>query len=243
MPATKESKKENSNKIKDFAPVAGKNNSNKLRNFPRNSLEEIFAKLQPLVYEIEKNQMANILSELKTGKELNSEQFTFINNCYDSHMEELLPELAQEEYNNWIVPLTIAFILVGIICRVSSNKDPSIALVFVAGINLLAIALTVFVADSLVVKTVKEWVENSSVLEYDKRRLKRTFLMHHRKALFFACAIVALAAIFELIMWFAQLLEIGNDVVSILAFGLAFCSEYVENIMIREYESFIKENV
>ena len=113
----------------------------------------------------------------------------------------------------------------------------------IAGLNIIALVLTIFTAYSSINKTVTEWVTESKILEEDKKRLLSQFAKARKRIIFACWGIVAVVIIFELIMGKNNLLGLGNDITSIIALGFAISSEKIVNMCIRFFEMQLKENV
>jgi len=241
---TIETKEQSSSNGIEKLPYTPNIQANKYRKFPRKNLEEIFSELSPAAYEFDQGKMSSILKQVKEGKQLNNEQSIFINNYYLDNFCSLFPDIPKENFNSWIIPFTICFVVLGIVLRaVSNGSKEGLDLLVVAGLNIIAVVFTVFTAYSSVNKTVTEWVKESKILEEDKTRLLKNF-SKGKHIISLACwAIVVLVFIFELAMGCHNVLGLGNDITSIIALGLAISSEIIVNALIRHFEMQLKEDV
>lgn len=217
--------------------------ANKIRKFPRKDLESIFSELSSVAYESDQGKMNSILNQVKEGKQLDNEQSVYLNNYYADNFCSLLPAVPKEDFNSWIIPFAIGFVVLGIVMRVATNgSTEGYDMLVIAGLNIIALVLTVFTAYSSINKTVTEWITESKILEEDKKRLLGKFTKARRIVFGVCWGIVAVVVIFELIMDCKNTLALGNDITAIVALGFAISSEKIVNMCIRSFEVWLKEN-
>lgn len=216
--------------------------SNKFRKFPRKDLETIFSELSSVAYEVDQKKMNSILNQVKEGKQLNNEQSNYLNNYYVDNFSTLLPKIPKADYNGWIMPVTLCFVILGIILRVKANNSAEgFDLLVVAGLNIIAFVLTVFTAYSSINKSVTEWINRSKILKEDKKHLLNEFSKGRRILSLVCWVIILLIFGFELIMGTNNILGLGNDITSIIALGLAISSDKIVDTLIRNFEVWLKE--
>lgn len=166
-----ETKSKKQNQSNDIGQIPGVSDiiANKIRKFPRKDLESIFSELSSVAYEVDQEKMSSILDQVKEGKQLDNEQSVYLNNYYVDNFYSLLPAIPKEDFNSWIIPFAIGFVLLGITMRVATNgSTEGFDMLVIAGLNVIALVLTVFTAYSSIYKTVTEWVMESKILEEDK---------------------------------------------------------------------------
>lgn len=240
-----ETKSKKQNQSNDIGQIPGVSDikANKIRKFPRKDLESIFSELSSVAYEVDQGKMSSILDQVKEGKQLDNEQSVYLNNYYVDNFYSLLPAIPKEDFNSWIIPFAIGFVLLGITMRVATNgSTEGFDMLVIAGLNVIALVLTVFTAYSSIYKTVTEWVTESKILEEDKKRLLGKFSKARRMVLFVCWGIIVAVIIFELIMGCKDILSLGNDITAIIALGFAISSEKIVNMCIRFFEVRLKEN-
>lgn len=240
-----ETKSKKQNQSNDIGHIPGVSDiiANKIRKFPRKDLESIFSELSSVAYEVDQEKMSSILDQVKEGKQLDNEQSVYLNNYYVDNFYSLLPAIPKEDFNSWIIPFAIGFVLLGITMRVATNgSTEGFDMLVIAGLNVIALVLTVFTAYSSIYKTVTEWVMESKILEEDKKRLLGKFSKERRIVLFVCWGIIVAVIISELIMGCKGILGLGNDITAIIALGFAISSEKIVNMCIRFFEVRLKEN-
>lgn len=240
-----ETKSKKQNQSNDIGQIPGVSDiiANKIRKFPRKDLESIFSELSSVAYEVDQEKMSSILDQVKEGKQLDNEQSVYLNNYYVDNFYSLLPAIPKEDFNSWIIPFAIGFVLLGITMRVATNgSTEGFDMLVIAGLNVIALVLTVFTAYSSIYKTVTEWVMESKILEEDKKRLLGKFSKERRIVLFVCWGIIVAVIISELIMGCKGILGLGNDITAIIALGFAISSEKIVNMCIRFFEVRLKEN-
>ena len=240
-----ETKSKKQNQSNDIGQIPGVSDiiANKIRKFPRKDLESIFSELSSVAYEVDQEKMSSILDQVKEGNQLDNEQSVYLNNYYVDNFYSLLPAIPKEDFNCWIIPFAIGFVLLGITMRVATNRSTEgFDMLVIAGLNVIALVLTVFTAYSSLYKTVTEWVMESKILEEDKKCLLGKFSKERRIVLFVCWVIIVAVIIYELIMGYKGILGLGNDITAIIALGFAISSEKIVNMCIRFFEVRLKEN-
>lgn len=221
--------------------TASANVANKIKKINRHDLGNIFKKLEPNAFPYDRNQREALLHTIDDGNQLGPEDYTFISDTYTSHINELLPEIDREQDNNWIVSVTVIYVIAGIGLRLLLNSYEQPVMLFMGAFNILAVGLALFVLSGSINKRIDTWISQSLLLDEDKTVLRGKYSTTK-------CWVITAAWIIEIIIIVAQivlyrkgLLAIGNDAISILAFGIALFSENVETFFVRKFETELAE--
>lgn len=201
----------------------------------------IFDKLEPNAFQYEKDQREELLNRLDQGNQISTEDYTFISQTYASHINELLPSIEKEQNGNWIIPFTFIYVISGIGLRCLLNADEQSVLLVMGVINILALGLALFVLCGNINKRVTNWISQALILDEDKKTLLAQYAPKRNWIFVIAGIIEGLILVIEIILYNKGVLAIGNDAVSIIAFGIAFFSENVETCLVQKIEKELTE--
>lgn len=198
--------------------TASDNIENKIKKINRNDLGRIFKKLESNAFPYDKNQRDDLLQNIDDGNQLKPEDYDFISQTYSSHINELLPELDRERDNNWIISVTFLYMVIGIVFRLALVPYEQLLVLFMGGLSTLAVGLALFVLSGNINRRINAWISQAVILDEDKKVL----LSNHSKTKYLVLAITWVVEIVIIIAQFVlyhyELLSIGNDAISILAF-------------------------
>ena len=201
----------------------------------------IFKKLESNAFPYDKNQRDDLLQNIDDGNQLKPEDYDFISQTYSSHINELLPELDRERDNNWIISVTFLYMVIGIVFRLALVPYEQLLVLFMGGLSTLAVGLALFVLSGNINRRINAWISQAVILDEDKKVL----LSNHSKTKYLVLAITWVVEIVIIIAQFVlyhyELLSIGNDAISILAFGIALSSDNVETFFVRKFEAKLME--
>ena len=221
--------------------TASDNIENKIKKINRNDLGRIFKKLESNAFPYDKNQRDDLLQNIDDGNQLKPEDYDFISQTYSSHINELLPELDRERDNNWIISVTFLYMVIGIVFRLVLVPYEQLLVLFMGGLSTLAVGLALFVLSGNINRRINAWISQAVILDEDKKVL----LSNHSKTKYLVLAITWVVEIVIIIAQFVlyhyELLSIGNDAISILAFGIALSSDNVETFFVRKFEAKLME--
>lgn len=221
--------------------TASDNIENKIKKINRNDLGRIFKKLESNAFPYDKNQRDDLLQNIDDGNQLKPEDYDFISQTYSSHINELLPELDRERDNNWIISVTFLYMVIGIVFRLALVPYEQLLVLFMGGLSTLAVGLALFVLSGNINRRINAWISQAVILDEDKKVL----LSNHSKTKYLVLAITWVVEIVIIIAQFVlyhyELLSIGNDAISILAFGIALSSDNVETFFVRKFEAKLME--
>lgn len=221
--------------------TASDNIENKIKKINRNDLGRIFKKLEPNAFPYDKNQRDDLLQNIDDGNQLKPEDYDFISQTYSSHINELLPELDRERDNNWIISVTFLYMVIGIVFRLVLVPYEQLLVLFMGGLSTLAIGLALFVLSGNINRRINAWISQAVILDEDKKVL----LSNHSKTKYLVLAITwaveIVIIIAQFVLYHHELLSIGNDSISILAFGIALFSDNVETFFVRKFEAKLME--
>lgn len=221
--------------------TASDNIENKIKKINRNDLGRIFKKLESNAFPYDKNQRDDLLQNIDDGNQLKPEDYDFISQTYSSHINELLPELDRERDNNWIISVTFLYMVIGIVFRLALVPYEQLLVLFMGGLSPLAVGLALFVLSGNINRRINAWISQAVILDEDKKVL----LSNHSKTKYLVLAITWVVEIVIIIAQFVlyhyELLSIGNDAISILAFGIALSSDNVETFFVRKFEAKLME--
>ena len=221
--------------------TASDNIENKIKKINRNDLGRIFKKLEPNAFPYDKNQRDDLLQNIDDGNQLKPEDYDFISQTYSSHINELLPELDRERDNNWIKSVTFLYMVIGIVFRLVLVPYEQLLVLFMGGLSTLAVGLALFVLSGNINRRINAWISQAVILDEDKKVL----LSNHSKTKYLVLAITwaveIVIIIAQFVLYHHELLSIGNDAISILAFGIALFSDNVETFFVRKFEAKLME--
>lgn len=221
--------------------TASDNIENKIKKINRNDLGRIFKKLEPNAFPYDKNQRDDLLQNIDDGNQLKPEDYDFISQTYSSHINELLPELDRERDNNWIISVTFLYMVIGIVFRLVLVPYEQLLVLFMGGLSTLAVGLALFVLSGNINRRINAWISQAVILDEDKKVL----LSNHSKTKYLVLAITwaveIVIIIAQFVLYHHELLSIGNDAISILAFGIALFSDNVETFFVRKFETKLME--
>lgn len=221
--------------------TASDNIENKIKKINRNDLGRIFKKLEPNAFPYDKNQRDDLLQNIDDGNQLKPEDYDFISQTYSSHINELLPELDRERDNNWIISVTFLYMVIGIVFRLVLVPYEQLLVLFMGGLSTLAVGLALFVLSGNINRRINAWISQAVILGEDKKVL----LSNHSKTKYLVLAITwaveIVIIIAQFVLYHHELLSIGNDAISILAFGIALFSDNVETFFVRKFEAKLME--
>ena len=221
--------------------TASDNIENKIKKINRNDLGRIFKKLEPNAFPYDKNQRDDLLQNIDDGNQLKPEDYDFISQTYSSHINELLPELDRERDNNWIISVTFLYMVIGIVFRLVLVPYEQLLVLFMGGLSTLAVVLALFVLSGNINRRINAWISQAVILDEDKKVL----LSNHSKTKYLVLAITwaveIVIIIAQFVLYHHELLSIGNDAISILAFGIALFSDNVETFFVRKFEAKLME--
>lgn len=233
MNTATESKKQNQ--------ATSSNVENKIKKINRRDLENIFKKLEANAFPCDKNSREELLHAIDNGNQLRPEDYTFISDTYTSHINELLPEIDKEQDNNWIVSVTVVYVIAGIGLRIFLNSYVQPVMLFMGACNILAAGLALFVLSESINKRINTWISQSLLLDEDKAKLRLKYRKVKRWVIAVAWIIEVIIVVVQILLYHKGLLTIGNDSISILAFGIALFSENVEIYFVRKFETELME--
>ena len=221
--------------------TASDNIENKIKKINRNDLGRIFKKLESNAFPYDKNQRDDLLQNIDDGNQLKPEDYDFISQTYSSHINELLPELDRERDNNWIISVTFLYMVIGIVFRLVLVPYEQLLVLFMGGLSTLAVGLALFVLSGNINRRINAWISQAVILDEDKKVL----LSNHSKTKYLVLAITwaveIVIIIAQFVLYHHELLSIGNDAISILAFGIALFSDNVETFFVRKFEAKLME--
>lgn len=221
--------------------TASDNIENKIKKINRNDLGRIFKKLEPNAFPYDKNQRDDLLQNIDDGNQLKPEDYDFVSQTYSSHINELLPELDRERDNNWIISVTFLYMVIGIVFRLVLVPYEQLLVLFMGGLSTLAVGLALFVLSGNINRRINAWISQAVILDEDKKVL----LSNHSKTKYLVLAITwaveIVIIIAQFVLYHHELLSIGNDAISILAFGIALFSDNVETFFVRKFEAKLME--
>lgn len=212
--------------------TASDNIENKIKKINRNDLGRIFKKLEPNAFPYDKNQRDDLLQNIDDGNQLKPEDYDFISQTYSSHINELLPELDRERDNNWIISVTFLYMVIGIVFRLVLVPYEQLLLLFMGGLSTLAVGLALFVLSGNINRRINAWISQAVILDEDKKVLLSNHSKTKHLVLAITWAVEIVIIIAQFVLYHHELLSIGNDSISILAFGIALFSDNVETFLL-----------
>lgn len=221
--------------------TASDNIENKIKKINRNDLGRIFKKLAPNAFPYDKNQRDDLLQNIDDGNQLKPEDYDFISQTYSSHINELLPELDRERDNNWIISVTFLYMVIGIVFRLVLVPYEQLLVLFMGGLSTLAIGLALFVLSGNINRRINAWISQAVILDEDKKVLLSNHSKTKHLVLAITWAVEIVIIIVQFVLYHHELLSIGNDSISILAFGIALFSDNVETFFVRKFEAKLME--
>lgn len=221
--------------------TASDNIENKIKKINRNDLGRIFKKLEPNAFPYDKNQRDDLLQNIDDGNQLKPEDYDFISQTYSSHINELLPELDRERDNNWIISVTFLYMVIGIVFRLVLVPYEQLLLLFMGGLSTLAVGLALFVLSGNINRIINAWISQAVILDEDKKVLLSNHSKTKHLVLAITWAVEIVIIIAQFVLYHHELLSIGNDSISILAFGIALFSDNVETFFVRKFEAKLME--
>ena len=221
--------------------TASDNIENKIKKINRNDLGRIFKKLEPNAFPYDKNQRDDLLQNIDDGNQLKPEDYDFISQTYSSHINELLPELDRERDNNWIISVTFLYMVRGIVFRLVLVPYEQLLLLFMGGLSTLAVGLALFVLSGNINRRINAWISQAVILDEDKKVLLSNHSKTKHLVLAITWAVEIVIIIAQFVLYHHELLSIGNDSISILAFGIALFSDNVETFFVRKFEAKLME--
>lgn len=213
--------------------TASDNIENKIKKINRNDLGRIFKKLEPNAFPYDKNQRDDLLQNIDDGNQLKPEDYDFISQTYSSHINELLPELDRERDNNWIISVTFLYMVIGIVFRLVLVPYEQLLVLFMGGLSTLAVGLALFVLSGNINRRINAWISQAVILDEDKKVLLSNHSKTKHLVLAITWAVEIVIIIVQFVLYHLELLSIGNDSISILAFGIALFSDNVETFFVR----------
>ena len=221
--------------------TASDNIENKIKKINRNDLGRIFKKLEPNAFPYDKNQRDDLLQNIDDGNQLKPEDYDFISQTYSSHINELLPELDRERDNNWIISVTFLYMVIGIVFRLVLVPYEQLLLLFMGGLSTLAVGLALFVLSGNINRRINAWISQAVILDEDKKVLLSNHSKTKHLVLAITWAVEIVIIIAQFVLYHHELLSIGNDSISILAFVIALFSDNVETFFVRKFEAKLME--
>lgn len=221
--------------------TASDNIENKIKKINRNDLGRIFKKLEPNAFPYDKNQRDDLLQNIDDGNQLKPEDYDFISQTYSSHINELLPELDRERDNNWIISVTFLYMVIGIVFRLVLVPYEQLLVLFMGGLSTLAVGLALFVLSGNINRRINAWISQAVILDEDKKVLLSNHSKTKHLVLAITWAVEIVIIIVQFVLYHLELLSIGNDSISILAFGIALFSNNVETFFVRKFEAKLME--
>lgn len=221
--------------------TASDNIENKIKKINRNDLGRIFKKLEPNAFPYDKNQRDDFLQNIDDGNQLKPEDYDFISQTYSSHINELLPELDRERDNNWIISVTFLYMVIGIVFRLVLVPYEQLLVLFMGGLSTLAVGLALFVLSGNINRRINAWISQAVILDEDKKVLLSNHSKTKHLVLAITWAVEIVIIIVQFVLYHLELLSIGNDSISILAFGIALFSDNVETFFVRKFEAKLME--
>ena len=221
--------------------TASDNIENKIKKINRNDLGRIFKKLEPNAFPYDKNQRDDLLQNIDDGNQLKPEDYDFISQTYSSHINELLPELDRERDNNWIISVTFLYMVIGIVFRLVLVPYEQLLLLFMGGLSTLAVGLALFVLSGNINRRINAWISQAVSLDEDTKVLLSNHSKTKHLVLAITWAVEIVIIIAQFVLYHHELLSIGNDSISILAFGIALFSDNVETFFVRKFEAKLME--
>lgn len=221
--------------------TASDNIENKIKKINRNDLGRIFKKLEPNAFPYDKNQRDDLLQNIDDGNQLKPEDYDFISQTYSSHINELLPELDRERDNNWIISVTFLYMVIGIVFRLVLVPYEQLLVLFMGGLSTLAVGLALFVLSGNINRRINAWISQAVILDEDKKVLLSNHSKTKHLVLAITWAVEIVIIIAQFVLYHHELLSIGNDAISILAFGIALFSDNVETFFVRKFEAKLME--
>lgn len=221
--------------------TASDNIENKIKKINRNDLGRIFKKLEPNAFPYDKNQRDDLLQNIDDGNQLKPEDYDFISQTYSSHINELLPELDREWDNNWIISVTFLYMVIGIVFRLVLVPYEQLLVLFMGGLSTLAVGLALFVLSGNINRRINAWISQAVILDEDKKVLLSNHSKTKHLVLAITWAVEIVIIIVQFVLYHLELLSIGNDSISILAFGIALFSDNVETFFVRKFEAKLME--
>lgn len=221
--------------------TASDNIENKIKKINRNDLGRIFKKLEPNAFPYDKNQRDDLLQNIDDGNQLKPEDYDFISQTYSSHINELLPELDRERDNNWIISVTFLYMVIGIVFRLVLVPYEQLLVLFMGGLSTLAVGLALFVLSGNINRRINAWISQAVILDEDKKVLLSNHSKTKHLVLAITWAVEIVIIIAQFVLYHLELLSIGNDSISILAFGIALFSDNVETFFVRKFEAKLME--
>ena len=221
--------------------TASDNIENKIKKINRNDLGRIFKKLEPNAFPYDKNQRDDLPQNIDDGNQLKPEDYDFISQTYSSHINELLPELDRERDNNWIISVTFLYMVIGIVFRLVLVPYEQLLVLFMGGLSTLAVGLALFVLSGNINRRINAWISQAVILDEDKKVLLSNHSKTKHLVLAITWAVEIVIIIVQFVLYHLELLSIGNDSISILAFGIALFSDNVETFFVRKFEAKLME--
>lgn len=221
--------------------TASDNIENKIKKINRNDLGRIFKKLEPNAFPYDKNQRDDLLQNIDDGNQLKPEDYDFISQTYSSHINELLPELDRERDNNWIISVTFLYMVIGIVFRLVLVPYEQLLVLFMGGLSTLAVGLALFVLSGNINRRINAWISQAVILDEDTKVLLSNHSKTKHLVLAITWAVEIVIIIVQFVLYHLELLSIGNDSISILAFGIALFSDNVETFFVRKFEAKLME--
>lgn len=214
---------------------------NKIKKISKNDIGKIFKKLEPNAYPWDIQQREKLLHNIDMGNQLDPADYIYISTTYSSHINELFPEIDNEQDNNWIISVTVIYIIVGIGLRIFLNPYKQPVLLFMGVLGILAAGLAIFVLTGSINKRISTWISQSVLLGDDIKILQSKYCKTKHLLYVVAWIFEIIIVAFQVCLYSNELLAIGNDVISILAFGIALFSENVERLFVRIIETKLTE--
>lgn len=214
---------------------------NKIINITKNDLGRIFKKLEPNAFQYDIEQRTALLHSLNTGNRLSEEDYVYIAQTYSTHSNELLPKTDEERDNPWIIPVTLIYALLGIVLRLLLIPYKQPVLFTMSVLSILAVVLALFVLSGNINTRICSWISQSVLLDVDKKILQSRYRKTRRRVNTAVWLFVAIDVIVQVVLFSIELLDIGNDINSIIAFGIAFFSDNVESFVVKKVEEDLKE--
>lgn len=213
---------------------------NKIKNICKNDLERIFKKLEPNAYTYDKNQRDLLLQNLNKGNSLSTKDYKYISQTYSSHINELLPEDENQD-NTGILSLALVFLLLSIALRLLLKPYQQPVVLVMAAYGIIAVAFTLFFLGASINKRIDNWISRSALLDDDKNMLKSKYRKTKWTLWLVAWLLALIVIIVQAHLYFNGELQIGNDVMSIIAFGIALISDNVETFFVQRIETKLRK--
>lgn len=109
------------------------------------------------------------------------------------------------------------------------------------GLSTLAVGLALFVLSGNINRRINAWISQAVILDEDKKVLLSNHSKTKHLVLAITWAVEIVIIIAQFVLYHHELLSIGNDSISILAFGIALFSDNVETFFVRKFEAKLME--